>query len=157
MATIPKFALGIAKTYHDGPPNVFHAPEAASQTFLLGELVYLVAGKVTECGANPNEILGVALTAASGTTDTDIAVGLATADTVFVGNINGTGVTAVAQVGARLGVTLASNKWHVDSTKTGTTARVIVVGLDTRDAVGDTAGRVHFVVLGNHRQFDLTS
>ncbi len=49
-------------------------PEAASQSFNAGDLVYLVAGKVTVCPANPTLILGIALVDATGVTDSLIAV-----------------------------------------------------------------------------------
>lgn len=156
MATIAKQAIEVAKMLHDGPPIVMHFPEAAGQSFALGELVFLSSGKVT-IYAGGGVILGIALTAASGTADTDIAVLIATADTVFRTNKTGTDTTAVADVGKSFGFTATSAKWHLDESKVGANARALVVGLDTRDAVGDIAGRELFIILGKYRQFDVTS
>lgn len=156
MATIPKLNMGIVKMVHSQEPIVLTFPEAASQTFKIDEMVYLSGGKVTGCVADPAIIFGLALDDASGTADTLIRVVPITADTVLIANLSGTSVTAQTDIGQRYGLTVASNKWHVDKTDT-TNTRVLVIGLDTRDAVGDIAGRVHAVVLQGNRQIDTTS
>jgi hypothetical protein len=155
MATISKKIIEVAKTLHGGPPIIVTYPEAASQDFLAGELVYLVSGKVTQCGANPTIILGIAMHDASETTDTDVQVCLATADTIFSANRD-SGVTAVTDVGQSYRIAATSNKWHIVPT-TGANARVLVVELDTRDTVGDTSGRLLFIINGSYRQFEVTS
>lgn len=156
MATISKKELEVAMTLSGSPGPILHFPEAASQSFKRGELVYLASGKVTICSANPTDILGIAQADASGTTDTDVAVAIATDDVVFSGNVSGTNVTAVTNVGESYPIAAASNKWHVDNS-TFANARVLVIGLDGRDTVGDTAGRVLFIVMSKYRQLDTTS
>lgn len=156
MATIPKLSMEVVKMVHSQEPIALTFPEAAGQSFLVGEMVFLSGGKVTVCVADPAIIFGLALDDASGTEDTLIRVVPITASTVLVANYAGTDVTAQADIGQRYGLTVASNKWHVDKGDT-TNTRVLVIGLDTRDAVGDIAGRVHAVVLQGNRQIDTTS
>jgi hypothetical protein len=156
MATIAKKAVQVAKTLHGGPPAILHFPEAATQSFKLGEFVYLTGGKVAAYVADGSSILGIALQDASGTTDTSIPVALATADTIFVGNVDASLTTAQSNVGQAYDLNLTSNKWHVDTSSIAA-ARALVVGLDSRDTVGDIAGRVLFTILGDYRQIDVTS
>lgn len=57
--------------------RVRYFPVTAAQTFISGALVFLTSGAVSECGADPSAILGIALAPAS--------VGLATAGSIFGG------------------------------------------------------------------------
>lgn len=157
MATIPKKAIQIARTLTGGPAAVLEYPEAASQSFKMGELVYLVNGKVTIFSADGTKILGIALRDASTTTDTAIPVALACDDTIFVANVDGSQTTAVTQIGLSYALNVTSTKWHIDTTDYGSNARALIVGLDSRDTAGDTAGRLHFIFLSKYRQLDTTS
>jgi hypothetical protein len=76
-------------TFNGQPADERVYPEAASQTFKRGDLVYLVSGKVTVAAAVGNnvgaiKILGIALRDATGTVDNLIPVALATEDLRWV-------------------------------------------------------------------------
>lgn len=134
-------------------------PEAASQTFKKGALVYLNAGYLTACGADPALIMGIATEDAHNTTAGlyNIVVELAHPDTLFLANLDtqaseGAGTTAATDRGAMYGVkSLAASpyQWYVDKTET-TNKRVVVWDIWTavQDgvpmAVGDTIGWVVF-------------
>ena len=50
------------------PPVIQQVPEAASQSFIVGDFVYLVGGYATVCADDPQLIYGLALEAAHNTT-----------------------------------------------------------------------------------------
>ena len=156
MATISKQPVEIARVLSGGPPALLSFGEASGQTFKRGEFVYLVNGLVTIYAANGTQILGIAMENAAGVAGTPHPIALASDTNIFVANVNA-GVTALAQIGLSYALVTASAMWHVDTTSWGTNARVLVVGLDSRDTVGDTTGRVHFIVLNKYRQLDTTS
>lgn len=146
MATIQKQALEI-KTPDKGLFMTF--TEATSATFKRGELVTLSSGKVAALsGTDPSAgtILGVAMADASGTVDTECVIFVPEPECVFVANLGGTSVTAVTDIGTLYGLVEASDLVHVDKTETSAT-KTKVVGLDKRDTVGDTNGRVEFKFL----------
>lgn len=157
MATIDKVAVYPVKTRSGNSPEKLYFPEAATQSFKKGEMVYLSGGKVTVCGADPTLIAGFAAEDASGTTDTKKPVWIANADTIFSANIyhptETSAVTAVSDVGTNYGLVTVSNKTHVDKSET-TNTRVTIVELSSLDNVGDTYGRVHFIIGGKYRQLD---
>lgn len=69
------------RTTDGKPPKQLTFPEAASQTFKRGDLVYLSSGKVTEARAPGNNLqasgnapIGIAADNASGTTNQDCVV-----------------------------------------------------------------------------------
>lgn len=89
--------------YKAGPKKIETYPEAASQSFKKGAVVYLVNGKVTiaaAAGANVGNIsiLGIAEHDASGTTDNPVKVLLATAQTEFVACLTSDDATATYAV-----------------------------------------------------------
>ena len=53
---------------NDVYPEVREYPVTNGQTFTVGALVFLTSSKISECGANPAAILGIALAPASATT-----------------------------------------------------------------------------------------
>lgn len=63
--------------YHYSPDRVQLFPVLAGQTFITGALVVYASGTITECGADPTSILGIALAPAS--------VGLAAAGSIYGG------------------------------------------------------------------------
>lgn len=156
MATIALQEVEAVRTLHNGPVVVLNFPEAAGQTFKRGEFVFLVGGKVTIATVT-GVILGMALHDASGTTDRNVQIALATADTIFCANFKAATTTAVTDRGKSYGFVIASAKWHLDNTVVGANARALIVDIDSRDVVGDTCGREHFIILGKYRQFDVTS
>lgn len=143
MATIAKAQIEIIDP-KDGEFRTY--PEAASATFKRGELVTLSSGKVAALsGTDPTAetILGIAVADASGVTDADAVIFVPTPDSLFVGNLGVSQVTAATDRGALYGLVEASDLVHVDQSDT-TNTRVVVVDLDRRDKVGDTNGRVIF-------------
>jgi hypothetical protein len=68
----------------DKNSRIMHYPEAAGQTFVVGDFVYLVGGKVTKEVVNPASLFGIALEPATGVTDTDISVEVFSKDTVLI-------------------------------------------------------------------------
>lgn len=160
MATISLRALEIAKTIHGNSPWEMAYPEAASQTWKKGAVLTLNAnGYVIEASADPARILGVACQDGQNTaTDglKDCLVWIADAESMFVGNLSGSSVTALVDVGRGYGLVKTGNNWHVDKTDL-TARRVIVCELDNRDNVGDTNGRVRFIFFSQFRALAYTS
>lgn len=144
MATIAKNALEI-KTPEKGYFGLY--TETASTDFRKGEFVTLAAAGTISAlsGTDPADatIAGIALEDSE-----NIAVPLRKKvvfvpdlDCLFVLNLGVAQVTALAQIGDSFESVEAANLVHVD---TSAAAVVVwkVVNLDTRDAVGDTNGRV---------------
>ena len=162
MATISMKPMMAAKTISGNSPQLVPFPEAASQTFVRGEIVYLVGGKVTEIsGDTPGQILGVAAENASGTTNTQILVWIANDDTIFEANYSddaqaGT-ATAVSIVGLRKILDRDTTNSRVYVSNSGTTPRVTILGLSEKDAAGDTGGRVLFQFMRQYSQLFSTS
>lgn len=162
MATIGLKSIMCAKTISGNSPQLVAYPEAASQTFKRGEVVYLVGGKVTEIASDtPGQILGVAAEDASGTVDTQIEVWVANDDTIFEANYSDD-----AQAGAATNVNIVGLRRMLDRDTTnsrvyvsnsGTTPRVTILGLSEKDAAGDTGGRVLFQFLRQFNQLFSTS
>jgi len=158
-----------AKTISGNPPTELFYPEAASKSFKMGELVYLVDGKVTEVGDNPSVILGMAAQDASGTTDTQIAVIVANDDVLFefnkVSDSGGSGTggtaaaTAVTDVGKGFNIyrDTTNNITHAGLYPYGGNERLVCVDLSDKDSVGDVGGRVLCIVHGRYRQLFSTS
>jgi len=147
MATIPLMPLEVAGTISGNAPAVLDLPEGATQTFLTGALLTLTAGYVVECGANPTRVLGVAASPGQNTATNGLKKCLfyeANDDTVFIGNFAGA-ATAVTIVGFAYDFVKTGNIWSVDGTDIAARS-AIIRKLDSRDAVGDTNGRVHFLV-----------
>lgn len=107
-------------------------PVTAGQTFIAGALVYLTSGALSECGADPTSIAGVALAPAS--------MGLATAGSIWGGTkipvalLSPTAIVFMASattpvfathVGTAYGLVKSTN-WLVDISETSTTSVVVV-------------------------------
>lgn len=118
-------------------------------TFERGEVLVWNAGSVQAGGADPTEIVGVALQGTATAPGYDAANSPATITgreqkvsvsrpngaTIYAANLTNNSSTLVtpaqADVGAQYGLTEYSNKWTVDKNKTAASARVEVVGFDT--------------------------
>ena len=162
MATLSMKPITVAKTISGNSPQMVPYPEAATQTFKRGEVVYLVSGKVTEiAGDTPGQILGVAAEDASGTTDTPILVWVANDDTIFSASYSDDSqaatATAVTIVGLRKILDRDTTNSRVYVSSSGTTPRVTILGLDERDPVGDAGARVLFQFLRFYSQLFSTS
>lgn len=164
MATIPVTKMKAPRTISGNPPQIMTFPEAASQTFVAGELVYLSGGYVTECSANPTLILGMAADPAHNSTAGAYNVGVyvANSDTIFeISKTNSTGTaaaTAVTDVGTGFGVYLDTTNSRVTAyIGAGLNNRLMCLDHSDKDTVGDTGGRLQVQVLGNNRQLFCTS
>lgn len=121
----------------DGPVDVREAPEAASQSFVKGDLVYLVGGALTVI-ANDQKIAGVALQNASGTTGTILKFHAIHPDQLWIAQSDTT--TAQAHEGEDYGLNTASGNMSVDIGDTSTVA-VVVNQVDPAQAVGTSGGK----------------
>ena len=150
--------LGVRyRTTDGGPANIKTFPEAATQTFVAGDLVTLSSGKVAVAVAasgtysssdvEGGTILGVALEPASGTTDDPVKVAIADGRLeILLTCLHATpasAVTAVAQVGTTYDIghyTLSGvTGWGymIDDTSA---ANAMPVDIDDRYAVGEQYG-----------------
>lgn len=167
MATIALRAIEVAKTVTGNSPWTMDYQEAVSQTFLKGAFLATDANnRLVEAGADPTRIVGIAAEAghnysATGT-DKTCKVWVADMNTIFVANVSGSSITTLFDIGGRFGI-VKSTYWHVDKTDgrvvsgTAANARVLIVDLDSRDNVGDTNARVHFLILSDFNVLTGTS
>lgn len=131
--------------------------EVNSSTFLRGAvLIDSGSGTLQEAGANPADIVGVAILAGQNGTSKTTKFNPAIRGVVFEGQIDqDAGDLALLQthLWGKYGITkeATSGYWYVDVDKTGANARVVVVGF--KSAVGDTKARVYFVFLSNNTIF----
>lgn len=154
MAAIALKKMYARQNVSGNSPRVSLFPCAATQSFKAGDLVYLVAGRLTVCGADPTDILGVALADAVSAADAVallqlIPVQLAEPDTLFQINIaSSTAGASLALTQAMLGQscklfkdgTAGSGLWYASGVTGGTADRLIIDKFI--DAVGDTNARV---------------
>ena len=163
-----------------GEDVIMSFPEASSQTFKVGEPVYLASGGLTICAANPAKILGFAADNASGTAGTLIGVYLAVPTTFFAanlvtsGNANGNNVapagavTAQALLGLSYGLNIdgTNHITTVDTSDTGSSKeRVVPFAIlnaygqadPSHGILGDTGARVLFTVMPAYCQLTMLS
>lgn len=142
-------------TGHAAP--VLNYPEAASQTFVEGDFVYLASGYLTVCGSDPTVILGMALEPAHNTTAGlyTIGVALALEITLFGMSVRhttaGNAVIEAADMGKLYDILASSaGHWTVDKDASTTTSRVKV--LKFVEALGTLYGLVACTVVAANRQ-----
>lgn len=154
MAAIALKKMYARQNISGNSPRVEKFPCAATQSFVAGDLVYLVSGRLTVCGANPADILGVALEDAVSAADAVallqlIPVQLAEPDTLFQINLaSSTAGASVALTQAMLGGscglykdgTAGSGLWYASGVTLGANDRLVIDKFI--DAVGDTNARV---------------
>jgi len=136
---------------------VLNFPEAADQTFIAGDFVYLVAGHATICGADPALIMGMALEPAHNTTAGLYTIGVALALEITLFGLcvyHATAASALLAL-ADLGVTKdihpqAAGTWTVDIAVDTTTSRFVPLKLI--DPVGTQYGRFAGVICATYRQ-----
>lgn len=128
-------------------------PEAASQNFKVGDLVYLVSGAVTACASDAVLCLGVAKTAATGITGSPITVEHLTGKVLEMNCKDGTDA-AVTMIGNAYGIDVLSATGYegvVNLDNTDTTNKIfLVVGLNQEDYALDTTptcGRVKVTLM----------
>lgn len=153
MATISVGEGSIMRPYRKG--RIEHFPEAASQTFIVGDVLALATAadkgnKVAKAGADPAVIVGVAAEKASGTEGTKIPVWIADEEAEFVAHVADAEVTDADDIGDKFGIMNdTTNKiWRVERAEV-TNTRVIVTKI--LDAIGDTNGRFVFKFLNANR------
>lgn len=168
MATQQDNIIQAKMTLTGGPPPLITVPEAALQTFVKGELLFMNGGYATEIASDtPSVIYGVAAEDAhNGATDGlySVAVFVATSETVFEATMKQTGNANHVAVVSDLGITMAlqrdttnSKTFLNSSTKAGANVRVFVHTLGQYGIMGDTNVRALFTFLRNWVQFAGTS
>lgn len=120
-----------------GNPQIVHRPEAASQSFVAGDLVYLTNGDATII-ATDTKIFGVACQKASGTSETAIAIDVIDSAGVFLCEMDVT--SADSQVGEDYGLNVTSGSMSVDE---GEATTVSVVVTDLMQPASSTTGKVY--------------
>lgn len=162
MSTITMQKMRAVKTISGNSPQILSFPEAASQTFVRGEIVCLINGKVTEIANDtPGSVLGVAVQDASKVADTMIQVAIANSDTIFEANYSNDSqagaVTAVTIVGTKRDLDRDTGKSKVYVSSAQASVRVMIMDISENDTVGDTGGRVLFQFLSAIRALSSTS
>jgi len=145
VATITNFRMIMANGCYETKPY----PEAAgTQDFIAGELVYLVAGKVTKCANDATIVLGLAAKAASGTVDTSILVEVFKPGARVEGNLTNAGsdvVSLITHMSKQYNLHRdATNKISLIDTGDNTAAIFVPVSVAgaPKSAMGDTNARV---------------
>lgn len=128
-------------------------PEAAGQSFKVGQLVGIAAGQAVAGATDPTAgtLLGLAAEAATGVTGNMVGIWMADQNAEFIAHLQDTGAIAAADLGTLYGVVVDAAKGNilrVDKSDT-TNTRVVVTRLV--DAVGDVNGRVEFRFLSAAR------
>lgn len=145
----------LARMLNGFPEPLSPLPEAASQTFKWGDLVFMSGGYVTICGADPAAIAGIAKqdgrNAAAGAYDCDVL--LITADTLIRMQVHHTtpanAVIEAADLFKDYGIAVSGNIWYVDKTDTSNT-RVRII--EFIDPLATLNGQVAVQVLAANRQ-----
>lgn len=168
MATIAKDIMRVVGSLTDSPPIVPDwLPEAASQTYVRGELLYVnpLTGYLTEADAN-TLLYAMAHHNASGTTgDTkDHIVVMLHPTTLFEANLlTGSGsdlVCAQSHIGRVMGLYFdtVNNRIVLDGSVTGGSgAKVFTHKVARGSAIGDTNARVVFSFMAKAIQYLTTS
>lgn len=166
--TVAKQEIQAVVQMHGANPFTLTLKEAASQTFVKGELVEIVAGYVKEiASATTATIYGVAAEDAhNGASDGlySVSVELAAPQQLFAANVLTTGLTDRVLLQTDLGCDMAiqldtvNSKVYLDaSTKGGANIRVRTHKQARGTDVGDTNGRALFTFKPNWVQFLGTS
>lgn len=147
--------------YGGAASHIEKYPEAASQSFKSGELVYLVAGKVTVVAANGESILGIAVSDATGVTDADCYVDVLKPNEWIEINIShatpASAVCAQATVGTvGAGIGTTSNKTVAALDATGNKTLKIINRIP-RDSATDLYPRVIASIKSTYAQADVVA
>lgn len=170
MATVTRSAMLMVQSLVGGTPTPYSFPEAASQTFVKGEVGFIDAGLAKEiAGDTPSQIAGVFNQPAhNDSVDAThmVSILLAHPSTVFEANLVEVALAAHVLVQADIGkyVNLirdtTNSKVYLSATPPngGANVRAVIIGIDSRtSAIGDTDARVRFLFLPNWTQFAATS
>lgn len=166
-----EFAIRPFGEQHNTASTRYKTPPIGAAEFTAGAVVFLDDGDLTEAGANPSKILGVATASSDsydwmedthGLVSPKVPIALATEE--FRGTLLGT--FDMDDVGKEYGITKydddGTDVWVVDRSKTGSNARVTVLGVDkiaitdegviTEVADGDINVPVSFMFIPEYRQ-----
>ena len=139
-------------------PEIMELPEASTQSFVQGELVYLVSGLVTVCASDATAIYGIALEDASGTANTLISVQPITPDCVVRMRLTQNGTDALtsdsdADIGVAFGTLVSSNVHYADLNDTGNDAFILRKAV--KDATGGATYWGDFVIVDSVSQYHI--
>ena len=142
--------------YSSGPQEIRIMPEAASQSFLMGQFVSLNSNSQVQVASSDDvSVLGMAQGDATGVTDADCEVLLANEGTTFEITVSGTSdpTFAVTDLGVKLAMLVADNKTYADVDDTTNEIFVLVgikqAGDEGINIVGDDNVRGYVKVLDN--------
>lgn len=131
--------------YSSGPKEFRRFREAASQSWLDGELLYLDAnGCLTVCASNATAVAGLAQGPASGVTNTMQLVLVPNSGTTFEASLSGTAqssAVAYTDLGVKYALLSHSNRAYVDCDDTDNDAFVIVELKRTAESTGYATGK----------------
>jgi hypothetical protein len=138
-------------------------PEAASQTFKKGELVYKIAatGRITVCAANAACVFGVAAQDASGVTAADVLVDVILPGCILEGNVYHDTASSAVMTDANVGTGLAElatsdHKSVVDITATAAPCFRILERLK-EDSATDVYPRVRVTIIDTYMQSNIAT
>lgn len=162
MATLSIKRTGLHVRRKGGDcPRIITAAEANSQTFYVGDLVYLSSGAVTECGSDPSTILGIALRASTNVTSGNVQIPVLVLDsnTEFSMSLyHATAASATLSDKTKIGYASygiaqnANGKWVVDIADTSNSRVVITDYPIENEALGDIYMQVMCQVLAANQQ-----
>ena len=137
-----------------GQPAVEYFPEAATQSFVAGEVVYNNSGLAPNTTARAGANLGIVQQAASGTTSTPLAVELFRPGMIIECSTTNAGTAAAASgftAGTRYGWYVASNVHEADLNATGTTDKThcLIFLAQVPPRAGQTSYRGRFLIHGS--------
>ena len=168
MADQARIAFSVVRTLSGMPIPKEEFLEAATQTFKKGAPVVLnAAGYITECGADPAMILGIATRDGQNGTaagDKKQVIELAHVDNCFLGNLdNGLGTiggtqATIGAAGYGIAKHAGSGKWYIDGSDT--TAKRVKVWKFYDEGLGlitDNLARFFFSIDPTYMQFNKTA
>ena|SRR5437868_180471 len=137
--------------------------EAASQSWGIGDLLYLASGKLTLCGVNGSNQLNTAIAGqakkpAAAVTDSDVHFSIIRGDDEFMMNVYhstpAAAITARTQLGSVFAVIKIGGKWMVDienavEGSNNALGRVLVTDIPRRTSDGqtNTVGDIYGLVI----------
>lgn len=157
MATLGVKAIQLYNPDERQAGSVYQYPEDPSETFKVGDWVKLdTDGQVLLAIDTESGLWGLALAAASGTTDALVDILVVDDTMVFTAsqsNAGATQITVQTQAGLQCSwikstVTGETDKTVIDTADT-TTPDLEILALDPRDPVGDNNGRLLFRIISS--------
>ena len=137
-------------------PEIMDLPEASTQTWYKGELLYLDSGQLKVCATDATAIYGIALEDSSGTENTLRQVQPITPDCIVRMRLTQNGTDALtsdsdADVGVAFGIYVASNVHYADLNDT--TNDAFVYRKAVKDATGGATYWGDFVIVDSVCQY----